>query len=375
VGSGVNYRIGTSIRSATAMTRISPEKQLSPWRSPPLRRSAGSASRSPFPKASRSSWGSYSSSDYQPRPALQYCRPQHQQEQHGPNPDEDESINLNPINLVLIKLCERSAEDAVDLSPNEERTKHILSYLNKTTGDTISVGFIDPLGGCKCKAVVLQRQNGGVRLVPKPATIIWPQNNLPEITLILAVPYPARMKYLWPVIASFSAVTRVVIVSAQRSNPEYMRSTVLQPPVYEPLIERGMSQGGRTRPVKVDVCMKEEVISRNLLARLGLIRKRNNNNNTDRTARVFLGCGDEYTTPPPAREVVVARCGKQSDVAPLAIVAIGPERGWTDGEATVFVNECGFKSAMLGSSTLRVDTAVMTGLAVISAALDECKSE
>ena len=53
---------------------------------------------------------------------------------------------------------------------NDERTKHILGHLNKTTGDKVSVGLIDSDGGCKGKAIVLQRQNGGIRLVPKQNT-------------------------------------------------------------------------------------------------------------------------------------------------------------------------------------------------------------
>ena len=57
---------------------------------------------------------------------------------------------------------------------------------------------------------------------------------------------------------------------------------------------------------------------------------------------------------------------------PSAIVAVGPERGWTEEEANVFVKECGYRSATLGCSVLRVDTAVVAGLGIVSAALDEC---
>ena len=41
----------------------------------------------------------------------------------------------------------------------------------------------------------------------------------------------------------------------------------------------------------------------------------------------------------------------------------------------MFVNECGFKTATLGCSILRVDTAVVAGLGIVSAALDECQSK
>ncbi len=37
----------------------------------------------------------------------------------------------------------------------------------------------------------------------------------PEITVILAVPFPMRIKALWPVISSFTAVTRIVVVKGK----------------------------------------------------------------------------------------------------------------------------------------------------------------
>lgn len=275
------------------------------------------------------------------------------------------------MNLILIKPTEPLTDTgAVDLEPNDDRTKHIIEHLNKKTGDTVSIGFVCPLGGRKCKASVLHRQNGGLRLVPKPKTMIQSPKE-PEITLVLAVPFPARLKYLWPVITSFSAVTRVVIVKGKLSNPEFCESKALQPSVYEPMIEKGMSQGGRTRPVKVDICLEDDSISRKSLERLGLVC----NSNTDGVARIFLDCGDECKTPPPARDIVLEQCGKINSKMPSAIVAVGPERGWTDDEAKIFVEECGFQSAMLGSSILRVDTAVVSGLGIVSAALDECQNE
>jgi len=275
------------------------------------------------------------------------------------------------MNLILIKPADRSTDtDAVDLPPDDERTVHILSHLSKTTGDTVSIGFVDSLGGCKGKAIVLQRQNGGVRLVPKPNTLVQ-SPGLPEITLILAVPFPARLKYLWPVITSFSSVTRVVIVKAELSNPQFCATKALKAEVYESMIEKGMSQGGRTRPVKVDVCL-DDSISKNLFQKLGLVCLANGSQ--DGLARIFLDCGDEHTTPPPARDIVIEQCDNGNNTVPSAIMAVGPERGWTDEEAKTFTNECGFTSATLGCSILRVDTAVVAGLGIVSAALDECNN-
>lgn len=280
------------------------------------------------------------------------------------------------MNLILIQPTEPSLTDAgaVDLDPDDDRATHIIRHLKKKTGDTVSVGYVgssvDPSSGAgrRCRASVHRREGGGVRLVPIANTMIEARRG-PEIALVLAVPFPARLKYLWPVVASFAAVTRVVIVRGRLSDPEFCRSSALKPSVYEPMIERGMSQGGRTRAVTVDVRLEDDAISKESFERLGLL-----GDGDDGVARIFLDCGDEEGTPPPARDVVLRSCGNVRGI-PSAVVAVGPERGWTEEEAKVFVEECGFGSAMLGSSILRVDAAVVSGLAIVSAALDECHGE
>ena len=137
-------------------------------------------------------------------------------------------------------------------------------------------------------------------------------------------------------------------------------------------------QGGRTRQIKVDVCVSDDdIVSKQLLDKLGLLCTPDNNTvHDDGVARVFLDCGDENTIPIPARDAVLKQFTKIRTVAPpSAIIAVGPERGWTADEATLFVNECGFESATLGNSILRVDTAVIASLGIVSAALDECHRE
>ncbi|KAL7428866.1 hypothetical protein ACHAXH_002033 [Discostella pseudostelligera] len=323
------------------------------------------------------------------------------------------------MNLILIKPDERSTSGdgaiIIDLSPNDERTQHLLNHLNKKNGDSVSIGFIDSYGGWKCKAIIQycpnnndnKNKNGiGVRLLPtsnepSPSLKQSLSASLPQITLLLALPFPARLKYLWPVMASFTSVTRIIIVKSTLSNPEFLYSKAFHPTTYDPLIIKGMSQGGRTRPISVDICVNEEddeTISRSLLVRLGLVAT-NDGTSTNTTARIFFDCGadeNDGTTPPPpppARDLVLAQCccerrtmsdtdddansttttAAAAAAAPSAILAIGPERGWTDNEANLFVNDCGFKSATLGSSILRVDTAVVSALSVVSAALEECQ--
>jgi hypothetical protein len=117
----------------------------------------------------------------------------------------------------------------VNLPSKDERAKHITNHLHKKSGETVSIGIID---GMKGKAIVRHYHHNnnnsnsnsnsidgggggsGIRLEIQSDTLVTPPAT-PEITLVLAVPFPMRIKALWPVIASFTSVTRVVIVKGE----------------------------------------------------------------------------------------------------------------------------------------------------------------
>lgn len=113
----------------------------------------------------------------------------------------------------------------VNLSSKDERAKHITNHLHKKSGESVSIGIID---GMKGKAIVRHYHHSnnnsnsmdgggvgsGIRLEIQSETLITPPAT-PEITLVLAVPFPMRIKALWPVISSFTSVTRVVIVKGE----------------------------------------------------------------------------------------------------------------------------------------------------------------
>jgi RsmE family RNA methyltransferase len=299
----------------------------------------------------------------------------HEHVEHAPPPTQpqhrnrDYELSFCAMNLILIKPSEVQEKHTdngtckqVTLTNKDERTIHIRKHLRKKSGDQVSVGII---GGGKGKAIV-QLDVDSISLILQHDTF-EEDIDLPEITIILALPFPARLKALWPVLSSFHAVPRVVVVKGQLSNEEFCETSALQPQVYEPLIEKGMSQGVRTRPVQIDICV-DEFVSKQLLQTLYLLG--DDSLPKDGIARLFLDCGDENNIPPPAREVVLQYCTQNK-----SIVAFGPERGWTEEGANLFVNECGFKSATLGSSILRVDTAVIAGVGIVSAALDELQDQ
>jgi len=384
------------------------------------------------------------------------------------------------MNLILLQPTELVSSDEtktgdvrrreVLLSANDARTRHGLLHLRKRDGDQVNVGIV---GGAKGRAVVVMMPYHSIR--PRPTTNATkdtaagdvaaqqqmepqPQGGLklvlqfdsssnlaqqlpPSITLILALPFPKRLKALWSTVASMGVVTRIVIVRGQLSDPQHASTTALHASVYEQLLLEGMSQGGHTRPVRVEVLVddndedgKNDKDDKRSNSSNHRIRKRlqqmiqpaapplndgsssaGNGCSTTSSAttttttiapssaccaKIFLDCGDEgMTPPPPVREVVLSQC-RPTMIDPMALMkdddnhchqsskrtkvplslspspctamlAVGPERGWTDDEAKFFRHELGFQSASLGPSILRVDTAVVAGLALVSAALDE----
>lgn len=278
----------------------------------------------------------------------------------------------------------------------DARARHIVQHLRKRTGDRVSVGVIN---GPKGKAIVIvddaksdatgdvedsKKKKGGAN-VTLELTLDPSGNNgqsaQPETTLVLAIPQPKRLQKLWSVISQMG-VTRIILIRAKLSPyGTHCKSSKFTEESYRALIEEGMAQGAHTREVRVDVEV-DEVVSPVVLERLGLRRNANGDgdgNTTQHQARLFLDCGDESgMVVPPAREVVMEACtsfdANASSVPPSAVLAIGPERGWTEEESRLFQDEGGFRMASLGPSILRVDVAVVAGLAVVSAALDEAAS-
>jgi len=284
------------------------------------------------------------------------------------------------------------------LDGTDARARHIVQHLRKRTGDQVSVGVIN---GSKGKAIVTvdddtsestgdvegsKKKKGGASVTLELTFDLDPSSNnnqsaQPEMTLILAIPQPKRLQKLWSVMSQMG-VTRIVLIRAKLSPfGTHCKSSKFTEESYRALIEEGMAQGAHTREVTVDVEV-DEVISPAVLEMLGLRRNANgdgDDNMTQRQARLFLDCGDESgMVVPPAREVVTEACtssdANASSVPPSAVLAIGPERGWTEEESRLFQDEGGFRMASLGPSIMRVDVAVVAGLAVVSAALDEAAS-
>lgn len=133
------------------------------------------------------------------------------------------------MNLILLKPSELTEQHnhsgsskLATLTKNDERSVHIIKHLRKKSGDQVSIGIV---GEFKYNALVQLNDDGSVTLLVQDDTKVIQEQNEPEITVLLALPFPARLKALWPVLSSFCAVTRIIVVKGQLSNEEFCESS------------------------------------------------------------------------------------------------------------------------------------------------------
>mmetsp|Transcript_14933 Transcript_14933/g.30773 ORF Transcript_14933/g.30773 Transcript_14933/m.30773 type:complete len:297 (-) Transcript_14933:527-1417(-) len=279
------------------------------------------------------------------------------------------------MNLILFQRSEISKDGkSAKLPDKDPRTKHIFGHLRKSDGDSVTIGIIS---GRRGKAVVRTEGGDGKRL-EFGSENGWSllvdggecdDSRKDEIVLVVSLPFPKRLKALWAQITSMG-VTRICIIRGALSDANYCKSSVLTPEVYRPLVEEGMSQGCHLREVAVDVEVGQ-VVTRAILEKLGLV-----GSSSDETVAIFLDCGDENMEPLPCRKVIASNisAAAATRTRKRVVLAIGSERGWTDDEAKLF-HEAGYESASLGPSILRVDTAIIAGLGIVCATLDELERE
>lgn len=240
------------------------------------------------------------------------------------------------MNLILLDPSEVSSSEAVRLEG--PRATHIRMVLKAVPGDTIRIGVID---GPRGRGTVTSLAPDFVSLrcefdddAPPP----------PPVDLLLALPRPKVMKRLWSQVAALG-VRRIMLTNATRVERNYFDTTVLEPACYRPLLLDGLQQARDTRLPRVTV---------------------------HRQLKVFLE--DELGPREGPRILADPRAARSMDTLldalrpRQALLAVGPEGGWTDYEREMLGTH-GFTAGSMGPRTLRSDTACIALLALVHAAL------
>lgn len=241
------------------------------------------------------------------------------------------------MNLVLLEPGEVTPDGDVVLS--DGRAHHLLRVLQVTPGQPVRVGVVDgPLGS----ATVVRVGPGTVQL---SCALDGPPTSTPRIDLLLALPRPKVMRRLWAQLAALG-VRRILVTNAERVERNYFDTHVLRPDCYRPLLLEGLQQARDTRVPIVTVHRRLKVLIEDELDAL-------------------CGPADRLMATPgeagPIRSMLDGASAR-------ALVAIGPEGGWSSYEAALF-EEHGFRRVSMGVRTLRTDTACIAVLTLVHDAL------
>jgi RsmE family RNA methyltransferase len=244
--------------------------------------------------------------------------------------------------MNLIVLEEGEVHDPDEVTLTGARAIHLLSVLGVTPGATVRIGLLDgPLGTGYVSAIaarsVTMRCAFEAALPPRP-----------RVDLLLALPRPKVMRRLWAQLAALG-VGQIVLTNAARVERNYFDTHVLAPACYRPLLIEGLQQARDTRLPAVTVHRQFRVLVEDHLD--GLFPD-----------GIRLVADPRAHTP--IRDAIGDHAGRR------VLVAVGPEGGWNDFELAL-LEAHGFHSVGMGARTLRVDTACLALLAIISDALGD----
>ena len=236
------------------------------------------------------------------------------------------------MNLILFE----QPFEALCLKPGDPRGQHIRKVLRAETGAKVFIGFVN---GLRARAeVVALGEDGSVGLeviateaAPKP---------LP-IQLLLGLPRPHTAKRILFEMASIG-VQALHFFEAARSEPSYAKSSLWTTEEWKDRLWLGAEQSFGTHLPEVSIHPDLQFAISHLGAEV---------------SRIAL---DNYEAAQALSEAI-------PEAAESAILALGPERGWSPDERDTF-RKNGWLLAHLGPQVLRAETACT---AAVSAAASQ----
>jgi RsmE family RNA methyltransferase len=233
------------------------------------------------------------------------------------------------VNLVLI-----NAEEAESgLPPDDARARHLRDTVGLAVGGSFHVGIENGLRGIASITA----------LAPRFAfAVAWektPQARLP-LTVLVGLPRPQTAKKVLHDLASLGAA-RLIFFESEKGDPGYLTSSLWKDGEWREHVRKGTEQACSTLvPEVTRVASLAEAIDI-----------------VDAAAWKLALDPYEATGAP-----------ELSAPAEAAVLAIGPERGFSDDERAT-LRQAGFAFAHLGDRILRVEAAALVGGALMLARL------
>jgi 16S rRNA (uracil1498-N3)-methyltransferase len=240
------------------------------------------------------------------------------------------------VNLLLLDADEIRDDGTAVLTGR--RARHVREVLGAGPGATVAAGV---LGGRMGRAEILSCAED--RLVLRPRLDDDPPPASP-VSMLLAMPRPKILRKVLQGAASMG-VKRIVLLGSWRVERAYFSSPLLAPEALAAELRLGLEQGRDTR--------LPEVVVRRLF-------------------KPFVEDELDGLFPPGRARRLLAHPGAPAPVDDLppggaeALVAVGPEGGFTSYEAGV-LEARGFTPFSLGPRALRVDVAVPFVVAQVEA--------
>jgi len=229
------------------------------------------------------------------------------------------------VNLLLLEPGELPLDGVVKLAGR--RAAHVIEVLRPAPGDTLQVGV---LGGRAGTGEVVALDAGTVTL---RVTLTRDPPRRAAVDLLLALPRPKILRKVLQAAAAMG-LGKLVLVGSYRVEKSYFGSPLLAPQALAAELRLGLEQG-------VDTVAPEVTVRRFFKPFV-----------EDELDATFTGAQRLLADPGAAEPIEVRRPS-----ATRAVLAIGPEGGWTAYEAGVLA-ERGFAPFSLGPRPLRVDQAV-----------------
>jgi len=246
---------------------------------------------------------------------------------------------MSPMNLVLLEPGEIRTDGTARVSGR--RARHVAAILQARAGDAILAGVA---GGRLGEARVLA--SGADEIVLAPSLDRDPPPPAP-VELLLALPRPKILRRVLQGAASMG-VKRIALLGSWKVEKSYWASPLLEPAALRAELLVGLEQARDT--------VVPEVVAHRFFKPFV----------EDALETAFAGTERLVAHPGSPRLGPSPRAA-----VPRAVVAVGPEGGWTEYEAGQLQRH-GFRPFSLGPRPLRVDVAVPCAVGQVEQWLRAC---
>ena len=278
------------------------------------------------------------------------------------------------MNICLFK----PEELGVPLDLRDERAKHILTVLHKGEGDCFAAGIIGGESGTarieRIEAQQMTASNGKSYRGGSMTFSFVPESDgkpLYPLIMLIGFPRPIQLKRLLRDMAGLG-VCSVYLCGTELGEKSYLKSTLCSEEACHAMLLEGTVPAAGTHVPRVKICQ-------DLPAALAEIREEAAASTGDFTT--LLKFGMDNVRP---EESLACRLDRERDALRGqdslcardglcargcgAVSAIGSERGWTDRERDLLVQD-GFSLLSMGKRVLRTETAATVSASLILAAM------